>query len=610
MILSTSPDPQPVRIPKSSLAPRPMAVAIGLLAIVVSGLAEGQDRTFNGSSGANWSTAANWTPNDVPDSASENAIIGPGGAFTVSLDGSFTVGNLSIGADDQLDQLNSRDLTLMGSSITNDGQYRMLDLGSVTELIIASGQVNLSGSGELQLGGSSNNRVFGTSAANLLVNGIGHTISGGGNLGAGALSVTNQGLIQASINTLTVDPGAGVFTNQATIEADGGLLFLRNGAFQNTGGTIRAMGGSEVQFGAGAAVVGGELSADGNLASLLRVTAGNVSFTNVTNQTRVAIDNAHDPILVGTFTNNGQVTQNDLGSLTDVLIDGTVTLAGNGTWQMSNSGNNRWFGRTDASDTLINGAAHTIGGAGQVGANGLGIINDGVIEANLASGNRLTIDPGDADVDGGGADVLNDNLLRASNDGFLRLQGGVFNNASGTIRAIQAAEVELFNGATIIGGTLSTDADPNSFVRVNGNNVTLRDVTLSGKLAIDNSHDPILAGTFTNNGQVTQNDLGSLTDVLVDGTVTLAGNGSWQMSNSTNNRWYGRTGASDTLINGAAHTIAGAGQVGTDGLGIINEGVIEANLASGNRLTIDPGDADVDGSGADVLNNNLLTRQQ
>ncbi len=604
-ILPTLTPRQPNMVADSPLRMGPITLAMGVLVIFLMGPVEGQDRIFNGSSGSNWSDAANWTPNDVPDTASENAIIGPGGAFTVSLDGSFTVGDLTIGVDDQLDQQNSRDFTVEGSLITNDGLYRMLDVGSVTDLIIASSQVNLSGSGELQMSNSGNNRIFGSSASNLLVNGVGHTISGGGSLGSSALSVTNNGLIRASVGTLTIDPGAGEITNQATMEANGGVLSLRNGIFNNMGGTIQALGGSEVQFGVGAAIEGGELIGDGNPASLLRVTAGNVSFTNVTNETRLAINNSRDPILAGTFTNNGQVNQNDVGSVTDVLIDGAVTLAGNGTWTMSSSNNNRWQGRTDASDTLTNGAAHTIEGAGQVGADGLGIINEGVIVANLASGNRLTIDPGNADVDGSGANVLNDGLLLASNDGFLRLQGGVFNNASGMIRATQAAEVELHNGATIIGGSLSTDADPNSLLRVNGQNVTLRDVTLSGKLAIDNLFDPILLGTFTNNGQVNQNDLGSLTDVQIDGAVTLAGNGVWQMSNSANNRWYGRTGASDTLTNSVAHTIQGAGQVGTDGLGIINQGVIDANLA-GNRLVIDPGDANVDGSGADVLNSNLL----
>ncbi len=577
-----------------------LAFSLLLAVCLLANSARAQDRVFNGSVNGNWSNAANWTPNDVPDTAAENAVIDAGGAFTVNMDGGFTIGNMTIGADDQLDQPNSRDLTIAGTSVVNNGLHRLMDGGSVTDLVIGSSQVTFSGSGELTMTGSGNNRIFGSAAGNLLVNSMGHTISGGGQLGAGTLSLTNSGFVTATLTTLNVNPGSGIVTNQATMQADGGVLLLQNGTFNNNG-TIRALNGSEVQLGAAANLVGGTLTTDGNAASAIRV-VGTMAFTNVTNQSRIEINNSFDPVLTGSFTNNGQVNQNDGGSLTDMRINGAVTMNGTGTWSMSNSFNNRWFGSNGSTDTLTNGPSHTINGAGRLGADGMGIINDGVIEANLASGNRLEIDPADADVDGSGSDFRNNHILQARNNAFLQLQGGVFNNASGTIQALEAAEVELAGGAVIVGGILDTDANVDSVIRVVGI-ATLQGVTNQGRLDINNSIDPILAGTITNNGQVNQNDVGSITDVRISGDVTLAGDGTWTMSNSNNNRWFGLSGSStEILTNSANHTIEGRGQLGTNGMGLINNGFIDANNGS---LSIDPSDVDL-GGGADVVNNAIL----
>ena len=193
----------------------------------------GQNRTFNGSAGGNWNNPANWTPNDVPDTASENAIIGGGGAFTVTLDTSPSVGTLTIGGNDTLQQLNSRDISVFGNSITNNGLYEMLDLGSLTDLRISAANVTLNGTGTLRMNGSNNNRILAAGAANILTNGASHTIEGGGRLGDNALDLINNGLVHANNATLRVQPGAArSVTNNGTMQADGGVLELSNGTFQ------------------------------------------------------------------------------------------------------------------------------------------------------------------------------------------------------------------------------------------------------------------------------------------------------------------------------------------------------------------------------------------
>src|SRR5579875_2921487 len=71
-----------------------------------------------GSSGV-WGTAGNWNPATVPNSSSTNVCI-VDGTSTVSLDGSFTVGDLQLASGNTV-AIGGNKLNVGGSSIINAG---------------------------------------------------------------------------------------------------------------------------------------------------------------------------------------------------------------------------------------------------------------------------------------------------------------------------------------------------------------------------------------------------------------------------------------------------------------------------------------------------------
>ena len=108
------------------------------------------------------------------------------------------------------------------------------------------------------MGNHDRNRVLNGSATGTLTNAAGHTIQGAGQLGVNLIGLVNQGLILANQPTpLVIDPSAAGLINTGTLRAtSGGTLQLTGnvGSFNNTGGTIEALAGSQVVFQSGAVV--------------------------------------------------------------------------------------------------------------------------------------------------------------------------------------------------------------------------------------------------------------------------------------------------------------------------------------------------------------------
>src|SRR6266851_3470135 len=114
---------------KASLlfSPSILAVVLSLLAAV--GDSRADTITWTNLSGGNWSRAANWDPNHVP-SANDTALITLAGTYTVGLDISVTVSNLTLGGDS-----GAQTLAMTGATLTISG------LGTIT----GNGVVNLAG---------------------------------------------------------------------------------------------------------------------------------------------------------------------------------------------------------------------------------------------------------------------------------------------------------------------------------------------------------------------------------------------------------------------------------------------------------------------------------
>jgi filamentous hemagglutinin len=433
-----------------------------------------------------------------------------------------------------------------------------------------SGPVTLTGGGALALSNSINNRIYG-SGSDTLTNDVNNTIQGAGQLGINAgdfaFNLDNKGTILAnqSGGTLQVAPTQTV-TNTGTMEAsNGGTLHLL-GSFANTGGLILGTGTNSTVELAGSAIHGGTLTTasggvvqnTGTAATLDGVTISGGSTVTATNGSGTTLQNTI------TISNAATLAQSSTGSLTDMHISGPVTLTGGGALALSNSTNNRIYG--SGTDTLTNDVNNTIQGAGQLGVNAGGFAfnldNKGTILANQSAGLQVA----------SAAPVTNEasGVLKA-NGGTLALIG-TFNN-SGLIEGLGGSVVQI-GGATINGGNLDGQVANNNSATVNG--VTINP---TGTLTGMNGTSTTLLGTITNNGTMAQSSTGSLTDFHISGNVTLNGTGTFQLSDSSNNRIF--AGGADSLTIGSQQTLAGSGQIGVNNGGfafnLTNNGTVLAN---------------------------------
>ena len=132
-----------------------LAGAALLVAFLTSGV---HAQTWNGGTG-NWSTGTMWTPNGVPNGNAADVKVDNGNATNsvVSVDGSFTVGRLTIDLGDTVGINNIQQLTITDAgglgAIINNGLLSINATGNLTFLTI-SGNVSLSGTGTTTLGGA------------------------------------------------------------------------------------------------------------------------------------------------------------------------------------------------------------------------------------------------------------------------------------------------------------------------------------------------------------------------------------------------------------------------------------------------------------------------
>ena len=139
-----------------------------------------------------------------------------GGAVT-ELDRGSTLDGVTISANGVVGINNNQALTL-AHAIVNAGTIGLNSSGNYTALT-AAGAVTLSGGGTVTLG-AGDARI--TSAGASTLNNTDNTISGGGSIGDGTLSLTNGGVIDAtSTQALRIDTGGNAVVNTGTLRADG-----------------------------------------------------------------------------------------------------------------------------------------------------------------------------------------------------------------------------------------------------------------------------------------------------------------------------------------------------------------------------------------------------
>lgn len=475
-------------------------------------------------------------------------------------------------------QVNSNTtLSLENTGVYNNaGTIRLLNTSGTTTLRVGGGDVTLSGGGILDLA-TGTIVVRGVVATDRLIN-QNNTIQGRGQLGNNLMGFVNQGTVNANLSgiSMIVNPSASNATNTGTMRASGGgILQLTDGTFTNTGGLIEALTGSRVEFNTNAVITGGTLASSGT--GELRI-IGDSTYNSITNTGAMTIlSSGVDATFTGTNTNNGTLTASNSTGTTSVFASGgDVLFTGTGVLNGANSGGTSRILGVTATDRLINDTAHTIRGRWQIGANAGGLVNHGLVDADINAA-IMTVDPSTA------SSVTNDGTMRASNGGILQLTGGTYANTGGTVSALTGSRVEL-SGANLTGGTLTSSGTGE--LRLTGDS-TFNSITNTGAMTIITSGvDGTFTGTNTNNGTLTvSNTTGTVNVQVSGGDVTFTGNGALNAINIAG-RIVG-IAATDRFVNDTNHTIHGKWQIGVNAGGLVNHGLVDSDIAAG-ITTLDP----------------------
>ena len=364
---------------------------------------------WTGTTSANWSNAANWSPNAASPSNGDNgvsdynviinSVIGP--AVAPTLDVAATIDALTLTSNASLAIGSGFSLSLNNLSLSNAGTITLLGnntVGVASLSLAGAGNTTLTGGGTITLVDSTYSRISGGNLIN-----ANNTIQGAGYI---LTTITNQATIRASGGTLSVNSNIDN-TLGTVIAAANGTLSI-NATLAN--GTLTAFAGSQIN--------------------------GSGTLSNVTLSTSSALaiqSGANSPTISGTFTNKGNITllgNNTLGVAALTLDSAAnVTLTGGGIVNLADS----TFSRiTSGNLTNIN---NTLQGAGTILAN---VVNQGTIIAT------------------GGILAFNGNLNNSTGSLSITANGTLAVNATLTGSLSAAAGAQLTGGGTLSNVTLNT----------------------------------------------------------------------------------------------------------------------------------------------------------
>lgn len=587
-------------------------VALGIVGFLNTAHGQTFAVSWDGGASGLYSSGLSWSTNVVPLNNAGlgdffNVTINRSGGTTVTGDfGSGSILNLTIGANagNHLQLVDTAALSIIGASgggaatVNNQGTISLgSTLASTAQLLLSGTSTNLTGGGTINLLGSSLVGGAGTITSN-------NTLVGTGSVGNNTLTFVNNGTITASGGNLTLDPRTlGGLDNNGLMQAlAGGTLILSGnggGAFDNAGGTISvAAAGGRVNLVDGAAIVGGTIQTSGLNTSIFFVPGGEAATLNgVTNAADVNVGLTSTLNLLGTITNNRRIrTNSSSGVATYNIGSSTVTLNGTGSLALSQLASS--FGNLVGTGTLVNGASHTIAGAGTLGDGSTTILNNGTIDANLA-GQVLNIR---AEALGSGG-VANTGTIRAST-GELRIHNSVQITNSGTFQVASSGTMTLDTSTIggdmlITGGTIAVSSGGLLRSLSSVNQVGLANLTLvnAGTVNMDDTTWFITnPTTFSNSANV--NVEGDATLSINSGdTATFNGNGQVNLLASTS------TIEGLGTLNNISNSIRGQGNIGGGSLTIVNAGTISADV-SGGTLTIQPGPGGLTNTGTLTSVNN------
>jgi len=370
--------------------------------------------------------------------------------------------------------LNNGTVNLSGT-ITNTGTFQLNSTGSLTALFVPS-SATLTGAGTVTMSNNSQNAVDGNSGATFTNQ---STIQGGGQVGD-HFTLANQGTINANVKgatlAVTQDTNA-TDTNGGTLEAtNGGILQIRtsgSGSFNNTGGTIKAVG-TNSQVLLQTLLTGGTLTTSSG-GTIVQPVSTSSTLSGVTNAGAFSILNNGTVNLPTNLTNTGTIAVNSTGSLTTLFLPtSNVTLLGKGRVVLNNNPNSTMDGNSGL--TLTN--QSTIQGGGTIGPH-FSFLNKGTLHVTAAN-------------------TLNINAPFANFAGTT-LTGGTY-SVAGTLQftnadiITNAANITLSGSAALIGNQSAVNALTGFSTNSSTGSFT---VTAGQQFATT------LSGNFSNAGKVT-----------------------------------------------------------------------------------------------------------
>ncbi len=558
------------------------ACAAGVVGV---GAASGQVVTWTGNGLDNlWSNGANWDTGSIPG-PTDTARIDNGGPDVTLIQSanSLDIVNSSSGIAIRA----GGTFVVTGATSTNNGIITLnQDNSSVNAVLDIPNSTAFLGSGTIRLLTSADNSQI--TGAGTLVNGLGHSITGTGQINVGFI---NQGSIRAEagnggIRTLDIFAGGenqNLLAATQTASGPGTLRFFGVPIVQTGAGQMSASDGGQIEIRGGSSVTGGQLNTAGG--GFVNTIIGATAFTDVTNNGDLFVDAGSTANIAGTgLVNNGTITLNNQNSSVNGILNYAQngSLSGTGEAIMRTSADNSQV-NSDAGVTISHGASHTIRGVGQVNAaiNNAGTIaadtsvtfgttilelqtnnkgNSGLLEARAASDLYIESIEIDQTTEGGGGRI-------ESNDGT----------------------VSFFGAASVLGGEITSSGTGTLGVR--SSSVTTFDgVVLDADFFIDANSSLLIDSGLVNNGTITLNNQNSSSNALLrtDQNIAIAGTGSIIMrTNADNSRIESFDGGSINL--GSGQSILGVGEINAE---LTNNGVISADnsvVLSFSELELDDG---------------------
>jgi fibronectin-binding autotransporter adhesin len=543
---------------------------------------------------SNWLNATNWN-NGVPNSTTSACITD--GTSTVTLDANQTLStlDLQIGSGNTLTSGTNVELNVFGTQIINNGQFVLNGGNGANAVLQLENNVTLSGTGALTLtvagGGGSAYIELGVSGVTLTNQ---STIQGTGVIGNNGLSLINSGTVDANVSGQAlnlVSMSSGINNTGGLLRASNGGILAINGITVFGGGTITARTGGIVQLFGNTTIQGGTLNnIGGTLGTPLNSNAtldGSTGGGAITINGTYTNDVNADTTLLGTINNKNNFQVNGgAGANAVVSIGSNVTLQGGGTVTLSTaSGGGAAYIEQSVGGLTLTNVNNTIQGAGVIGNNGMSLVNEATVNANV-SGQALILE-------GMSGALTNTGLLEASNAGILQINGVTVNNAGGgKITANAGSTVQLYGSTVIQGGTLTNNGSffgtpINSVVYLDGSTAA-GPITINGTYTSDLNSDTHLLGTINNKNNFQLNGgAGTNAIILADNNVTLQGGGTVTMSTASGGgAAYIEQASGGLTLTNVNNLIQGAGVIGNNGLTLVNQATVNANV-SGEALILE-----------------------